>query len=293
MRTNPTISEWFTQLTTVLTIFWQQCIAWSKQTVQQFMTNEVIQTDNTIPTHSLNIAHIFSVLVGTCAIIVYPMAYFRKDMNEVGDRFLVMAIICTAVLTFLFIQFLPHWYEQIKHTLWAKITLIGITSVFLIFGFREENFYTDFVGFGSIFLGILVLFTVVLDILRSTIAHKILKPLTILLNVYIIFMGIDAVLINVSVTDNFYIINDMLSPLTSLKSYTDYIPGYVNLFQHFPRFLNFVGITAYPQLTMNVIYIFFEFLCIVTIAIAVHLLQHARFGIMNSNITHYISFFTH
>jgi hypothetical protein len=82
-------------------------------------------------------------------------------------------------------------------------------------------------------------------------------------------MGMIAVLINVSLTDNFYIINDMLQPLTNLKSYTDYVPGYVHLYQYFAIALDWAGLTAYPQLTMYIIYFFLECMCIAAIALSI------------------------
>jgi hypothetical protein len=223
------------------------------------------------PAAEFTIGHLFSVLVATCAIFVYPLAMYRQDLTEVGDRFLVMAIVCTAVLVFLLLQLLPQFYDRIRTTLGAKVVLLILLIVFLGLGFREEDLFTDFRGFDTTILVGIILFVFVRDIWQKTVARNITKPIMILLSVYVLFMALDVILINVSLTDNFYIINDMLSPLTSLKSYTDYIPGYVNLYQHFPRILDFVGITKYPQLTINIIYVFFQFMCIATIALAVQL----------------------
>jgi hypothetical protein len=61
-----------------------------------------------------------------------------------------------------------------------------------------------------------------------------------------------------------------VQPLTNLKSYTDYVPGYVHLYQYFAIFLDWVGLTAYPQLTIYIIYFFLECMCIAAISLAVH-----------------------
>jgi hypothetical protein len=254
----------------VLQHFIAQLAQWVRDSVQHFFGDE--QDTVVIPAQqdSFNIPHLFSVIVGVCAIIVYPLAVMRTQMNEAGDRFLVMAIICAACLTFGLLQLFPQLYERIRQHRGAKITLLFLVGIYLGIGFREDDFYTDFIGLGTQILLILLALAVIISIFRTTIAQRLITPFAIVLSLFVLGMGMIAVLINVSLTDNFYIINDMLQPLTNLKSYTDYVPGYVHLYQYFAIALDWAGLTAYPQLTMYIIYFFLECMCIAAIALAIH-----------------------
>lgn len=254
----------------MLQSFYAQLAQWFRDSVHHFFGDEQDTVVISEQTDSFNIPHLFSVIVGVCAVIVYPLAVFRTQMNEAGDRFLVMAIICAAFLTFGMLQLFPTIYERVRQHRGAKIILLCMVGVYLGIGFREDDFYTDFIGLGTRILLILLGLALVISILRTTIAQRLITPLALVLSVFVLYMGMIAVLINVSLTDNFYIINDILQPLTNLKSYTDYVPGYVHLYQYFAVALDWAGITAYPQLTMYIIYFFLECMCIAAIALAVH-----------------------
>lgn len=271
--------------------FWHHTVAWIKETNSRFLIFQQIATNiketstrffgdddqMTVPgttdqvSTEFTIGHLFSIMVATCAAFVYPMALYRSDMGEVGDQYLVMAALCIAGSTFAVLHFAPQVFRQISTFIGTKILLVLLVLAFLGFGFREDDFYTEFLGLGSIILGGLLVLAFVINILRTTVAANIVQLLMKALSVFVLLMGIDAVLISVSLTDNFYVMNEMATSLTNLHSYSTFIPQYVNLYQHFPRFLDFVGLTAYPQLSMNIMFVFLQFLCFITIGIAVYL----------------------
>ena len=255
-------------------IFLQQIVTSIKETSTRFFGNDdqmtVPGTTDQVSTE-FTIGHLFSIMVATCAAFVYPMALYRSDMGEVGDQYLVMAALCIAASTFAVLHFAPQIFRQISNFIGTKILLVLLVLAFFGFGFREDDFYTEFLGFGSIILGCLLVLVVGINILRNTVAATALQFSMKVLSVFVLLMGIDAVLISVSLTDNFYVLNEMATPLTNLHSYSTFIPQYVNLYQHFPRLLDFFGITEYPQLSMNIMFVFLQFMCFATIGIAVYL----------------------
>jgi hypothetical protein len=268
-RTVARVKEISTQST-----FLQQLLTSIKETSTRFFGNDdqmtVPGTTDQVSTE-FTIGHLFSIMVATCAAFVYPMALYRSDMGEVGDQYLVMAALCIAGSTFAVLHFAPQIFRQISNFIGTKILLVLIVLAFFGFGFREDDFYTEFVGLGSVVLGCLLVLVVVINILRTTVAATAIQFGMKVLSVFVLLMGIDAVLISVSLTDNFYVLNEMATPLTNLHSYSTFIPQYVNLYQHFPRLLDFFGITKYPQLSINIMFIFLQFMSIVTIGIAVYL----------------------
>jgi hypothetical protein len=255
-------------------LFLQQLWTNIKETSTRFFRDDDQMTLPSTPNQlasEFTIGHLFSIMVATCAAFVYPMAFFRSDMSEVGDQYLVMAALCIAASTFVLLQLAPQIFRQISNFIGTKILLVVMVLGFFGLGFREDDFYTEFVGLGSIILACLLVLVFGINLLRATVATNILQLLMKALSVFVVVMGLNAVLINVSLTDNFYVMNEMATSLTELKAYSTFIPQYVNLYQYFPYFLDIVGITKYPQLTMNVIYVFLQFMSIVTIAIAVYL----------------------
>ena len=254
--------------------FLQQLVTNIKETSTHFFSNDdqmtVPGTTDQVSTE-FTIGHLFSIMVATCAAFVYPMALYRSDMSEVGDQYLVMAALCIAASTFALLHFAPQTFRQISNFIGTKILLVLMVLAFFGLGFREDDFYTEFVGLGSIILGCLVVLVFGINVLRTTVVANTLQLIMKALSVFVLLMGIDAVLINVSLTDNFYVMNEMATSLTNLHSYSTFIPQYVNLYQHFPRLLDFVGLTKYPQLSMHIIYVFLQFMSIVTIGIAVYL----------------------
>lgn len=99
-----------------------------------------------------------------------------------------------------------------------------------------------------------------------------MKLLGLVLSIYVFVMGIDAVLIRPqSSGDVFFIFSELLTPITQLKPYSTFIPQYVNLLQYFAMLLDFLKITQYPQLTVNMLHVFLQFISIVTIGIAVYI----------------------
>ncbi|NDH68110.1 MAG: hypothetical protein EBY22_09480 [Gammaproteobacteria bacterium] len=255
-------------------IFLQQLVTNIKETSAHFFGNDdqmtVPGTTDQVSTE-FTIGHLFSIMVATCAAFVYPMALYRSDMGEVGDQYLVMAALCIAASTFALLHFAPQIFRQISNFIGTKILLVLMVLAFFGFGFREDDFYTEFLGLGSVVFGCLLVLIVVINILRTTVATNVLQFIMKALSVFVLLMGIDAVLISVSLTDNFYVLNEMATPLTNLHSYSTFIPQYVNLYQHFPRLLDFVGLTKYPQLSINIMFVFLQFMCFVTIGIAVYL----------------------
>jgi|GEM_PF-2811615 len=223
------------------------------------------------PSTEFTIMHLFSIMVVTCAAFVYPMAFYRSDMSEVGDQYLVMAALCTAAATFGLLQFAPQLFHKISTHIGAKILLVLMVLAFLGFGFREDDFYTEFVGLGPVIFGCLLAVAFGITTLRSTVATNALQFGMKTLSIFVLVMGLNAVLIDVSLTDNFYVINEMVTSLTNLHSYSTFIPQYVNLYQYFPRLLDMMGITKYPQLSLHIIYVFLQFISIITIGIAVYL----------------------
>jgi hypothetical protein len=258
-------------------VFLQQLVTNIKETSMHFFADDdqmtVPDTANQ-PSTPFTIGHFFSIMVATCAAFVYPMAFYRSDMSEVGDQYLVITALCIAASTFAVLQFAPQLFQKVRTFIGTKILLVLLVCAFLGFGFREDDFYTEFLGLGSVILGCLLVLVFVVNILRTTVAANMLQSIMKVLSVFVLLMGIDAVLINVSLTDNFYVINEMATSLTGLHPYSTFIPQYVNLYQYFPHFLDLVGITKYPQLSMHIIYVFLQFMSIVTIGIAVYLNYH-------------------
>lgn len=257
--------------------FLQQTLTSIKETFTRFFGHDdqmVVPGTTDQPVAEFTIGHLFSIMVATCAAFVYPMALYRTDMSEVGDQYLVMASLCIAASTFVLLQLAPQLFRKISTFIGTKILLVLMVLAFLGLGFREDDFYTEFLGLGSVVLGCLLVLVLVIHIFRTTIAANVLQLLMKTLSVFVLLMGLDAVFINVSLTDNFYVLNEMATSLTGLHAHSTFITQYVNLFQYFPKALDLLGITKYPQLSMNIMYVFLQFMSIVTIGIAVYLNYH-------------------
>ena len=220
----------------------------------------------------LNIAYLFSLLVGISTAFVYPLAWYRADLSEDSDKFLVLVALVVIGLSYLLIHYVPDVINRLSTHVGAKIVFVVSIFAFLGVGFREENFYTDFLGFNSaVLLCALGLVFLIPQLQRKTTA-KIMRLLGLGLSIYVVVMGIDTILIRPqSLSDVFFIFNELLAPLTQLKLYSTFIPQYVNLFQYFTLLLDFLKVTQYPQLTINLLHVFLGFMSFVTIGIACYM----------------------
>jgi hypothetical protein len=115
------------------------------------------------PVSEFTIEHFFSIIVAACTLVVYPMAFYRTDTSEFGDRYLVIAIICVATLTFMLLQFFPQLFQQIRALKITKIVLLLLICLFFGVGFREDTYNlsveyaTEFRGFAIMFACLLLL----------------------------------------------------------------------------------------------------------------------------------------
>ncbi|MCX6016028.1 MAG: hypothetical protein NT020_10655, partial [Chloroflexales bacterium] len=103
-------------------------------------------------TSPLSIGYLFSLFVGVSTAFVYPLAWYRTDMSEDSDKFLVLVAVCVIGITYLLIHYLPDMVNRFITHIGTKIALVLLVLLFFGIGFREENFYTDFLGFNSIVL---------------------------------------------------------------------------------------------------------------------------------------------
>jgi len=249
-----------------------------------FLTEDEQMTLPESPQQSVTeftIEYFFSIIVSACALFVYPMAFYRTDTSEFGDRYIVIAITCVATLTFILLQFFPQLFHKIRTFKSTKIVLLLLVLLFFGMGLREDSYNnlsvenaTEFRGFGSIMFVCLLLLVGVRNLYRNPLIAPILRLSMKILSLYVLVMGFGAILINVNVNHNvhsLYIVNEMITPLTKLHPYSTFITQYVNLYQYFPQILKILGITQYPQLTINLVFLFLQFMSLITIGIAVYL----------------------
>jgi hypothetical protein len=187
---------------------------------------------------------------------------------------LVVTALCVIVATFVLLQAAPRFFFKVSTYIGAKIALLLMVLWFLVAGFREDDFPVPFAGLGSIVLVCLLLIVIVIPLIRNTVLAPVFRLLTNVASVLIVLMGLYTVSVSVDLWHNLFIINEMITPLTSLIAYSSFIPQYMNVFQFFPWFLDLVGVTQFPDLTMQIIYVFLQFMSIVTIALAVSLNYH-------------------
>jgi hypothetical protein len=157
--------------------FLQQTLTSIKETCTRFFGHDdqmVVPGTTDQPVAEFTIGHLFSIMVATCAAFVYPMALYRTDMSEVGDQYLVMASLCIAASTFVLLQLAPQLFRKISTFIGTKILLVLMVLAFLGLGFREDDFYTEFLGLGSVVLGCLLVLVLVIHIFRTTIAANVL-----------------------------------------------------------------------------------------------------------------------
>jgi hypothetical protein len=95
-------------------------------------------------TSPLSIGYLFSLFVGLSTAFVYPLAWYRTDMSEDSDKFLILVAVCVIGITYLLIHYLPAVVYRFSTHIGSKIALVLFVLVFFGIGFLEENFETDF-----------------------------------------------------------------------------------------------------------------------------------------------------